>query len=93
MHRSMIADACAYVKKPFINHWQLPVHVVSYLTRITDMNLHNNCRNSVMVEQGLNIEMHHQAWLYVRRIGQQRTQCTPHLVYLTMIDLLIENTD
>ena len=45
-----------------------------------------------MVEQGRNYSMEHQAWLCVRWIGQQQTQCTTQLVNLTTINRLIENT-
>jgi hypothetical protein len=44
-----------------------------------------------MVEQGINYSMEYQAWLRVRRIGQQQTQSTTRLVNLTTIDRLIEN--
>jgi len=44
-----------------------------------------------MVEQGINYSIEHQAWSHVQRFGQQQTQRTTRLVYLTMINRLIVN--
>ena len=88
----MSADARASVKKSFINRRQVRVLVLFYLPSNEGLNLHYNCRNSVMAEQGTNYSMEHQALWRVRRIGQQQTQRTTRLVNLTTIDRLIENT-
>jgi hypothetical protein len=69
----MSADARASVKKSFINRRQVRVLVLSYLTSNEGLNLHYNCRNSIMAEQGTNYSMEHQASWRVRRIGQQHT--------------------
>jgi len=88
----MSADARTSVKKSFINRGQVRVLVLSYLTSNEGLNLQYNCRNSVMVEQGINHSTEYHAWSRVWRIGQQRTQHTTRLVNLTMNDRLIENT-
>jgi len=88
----MNADARASVKKSFINRGQVRVLVLSYLTENEGLNLHYNCQNSVMVEQGINYSMEHQAWSRVWRIGQQQMQHTTRLINLTTIDQLIGNT-
>jgi hypothetical protein len=88
----MSADARAALNKSFINGGQVRVLVLSYLIRNKGLNLHYNCRNSVMVEEGINYSMEHQAWSCVRRIGQQQTKRTTWLVNLTTIDRLFENT-
>jgi hypothetical protein len=88
----MSADVRASVKESFINRGQVRVLVLSYLTSNEGLNLQYNCRNSVMVEQGINHSIEHQAWLRVRQIGQQQTQPTTQLVNLATIDRLIENT-
>ena len=64
--------------------------VLSYLVSNEGLNLHPCCHRSVMVEQGLNYSMEHQAWSRVRRIGQIHKQFTERLVNLDTIDLLIE---
>jgi len=89
----MSADERASVKKSFINCGQVRVFVLSYLTSNEGLNLHYNCRNSVMVEQGIDYSIEHQAWSRVWRIGQQQTQRKTRLVNLTTIDRLIENTE
>jgi len=53
IHGSKSADAHAAVKKSFINRGQVRVLVVSYLTTNEGLNLHYNCQNSIMVEQGI----------------------------------------
>jgi hypothetical protein len=88
----MSADAHASVKQSFINRGQVRVLVLSYLTSNEGSNLHHNCRNFVMVEQGINYSTEHQAWSCVRQIGQQQTQRTTQLENLTTIDWLIDNT-
>jgi len=88
----MSANVRASLKKSFINHRQLKVLVLSYLTSNGSLNLHYNCGNSIMVEQGTNYSMKHQAWLRVRQIGQQNTQRTTGLVNLAPIARLIVNT-
>jgi len=88
----MSADARTSVKKSFINHWQVGVLVLFYLTSNEGLNLHYNCRNSVMGEQGISYSMEHYACSRVCRIDQELTQRTTGLVNLTTIDRLIENT-
>ena len=88
----MSADERASVKKSFINRGQVRVLVLSYLTSNEGLNIHYNCQNSVMVEQGINYSMEHQALSRVRRMSQQQTQRTTRLVNLSTIDRLIENT-
>jgi len=88
----MCANARASVKKSFINRGQVRVLVLSYLTSNEGLNIHYNCQNSVMVEQGINYSMEHQALSRVRRMSQQQTQRTTRLVNLSTIDRLIENT-
>ena len=88
----MSADVRTSVTKSFISCGQVRVLVLSYLTNNEGLNLHYNCQNSVMVEQGINYSMEHQAWSHVWQIGQQQTQHTTRLVNLTTIDRLIENT-
>ena len=66
------------------------VLILSYLVSNEGLNLHPCCHRSVMVEQGLNYSMEHQAWSRVRRIGQIHKQFTERLVNLDTIDLLIE---
>jgi len=82
----------ASVKKSFINCRQVRVLALFYLTSNKGLNLYYNWRNSVMIEQGINYSMEHQAWSCVRRNNQQQTRCTTRLVNLAMIDWLIENT-
>ena len=88
----MSADARASVQKSCINLGQLRVLVLSYLTSNEGWNLYYNCRNSVMVEQGIKDPMEHQAWSHVRQMGEQQTQRTAQLVNLATINRLIENT-
>lgn len=64
--------------------------VLSYLVSNEGLNLHPCCHHSVMVEQGANYSMEHQAWSRVRRIGQSHKQVTERLVNFDTIDLLIE---
>jgi hypothetical protein len=82
----------ASVKKSIINCEPVRVLGLAHLISNEGLNLHYNCRNSIMVEQGINYPMEHQAWLRVRRIGQRQTQRTTQLVNLNRIDRLIENT-
>jgi len=44
-----------------------------------------------MVEQGKHYSKKHQAWWFVRQIGQQQMQCTPGLVNLSPSNQLIEH--
>ena len=87
----MSADAHTSVKMSFINHGQVRVLVLSFLTSNEGLNQQYNCQNSVMVEQVINYSMEHQGWLLAGRIGQQQVQHTARLVNLAMIDWLIEN--
>ena len=64
--------------------------VLLYLVSNEWLNLHPCCHHSVMVEQGVNYSMEHQAWSRVRRIGQCHKQVTEWLVNFDTIDLLIE---
>ena len=64
--------------------------VLSYLVSNEGLNLHPCCHYSVMVEQGANYSIEHQAWSRVRRIGQSHKQVTERLVNFDIIDLLIE---
>ena len=64
--------------------------VLSYFVSNEGLNLHPCCHHSVMVEQGANYSMEHQAWSRVRRIGQSHKQVTERLVNFDTIDLLIE---
>jgi hypothetical protein len=88
----MSADLRASVKMSVINHGQMRVLVLSYLTSDEGFNLHYNCRNSVMVEKGINHSMEHQVWSRVRQIVKQQTRRTTRLVNLTTVDWLIKNT-
>jgi len=85
----MSTDTYGSVKKSFINYVQVRVHVLSYLTSNEGLNLHYNCQNSVMVEQGINYTMEHQAWSHVWRIGQLQLQRPTRLVNLATINQLI----
>jgi len=49
----MNVDAYASVKKSFINCVEVTVLALSHLTRNEGLNLHYNCRNSDMAEQGI----------------------------------------
>ena len=49
----MSSDACGSIKNSFINHRQVRVVVLIYLTSNECLNLHCNCQNSIMVEQGV----------------------------------------
>ena len=64
--------------------------VLSYLVSNEGLNLHPCCHHSVMVEQGANYSMEHQAWSRVRRIGQSHKQVTERLVNFDTIDLLFK---
>ena len=64
--------------------------VLSYLVSNEGLNLHPCCHHSVMVEQGINYSMEHQAWSRVRRIGLCHKQVTERLMNFDTIDLLIE---
>ena len=79
------------IKQAFNGPGEVEILVLSYLTSNEGLNLHPQCRNSVMIEQGHNYAMEHQAWSRVRRIGQKNTQFTNRLVNLDTIDLFIEN--
>ena len=68
----------------------MEILVLSYLVSNEGLNLHPCCHHSVMVEQGANYSMEHQAWGRVRRIGQSHKQVTERLVTFDTIDLLIE---
>ena len=79
------------IKKSFNEPGGVEVLILSYLTSNEGLNLHPQCRNSVMIEQGHNYAMEHQAWSRVRRIGQNHPQFTTRLINLDTIDLLIED--
>jgi len=72
----MSTDAHASVKKSFINRGQVRVLVLTYLTRNEGLDLHYNCRNSVMVKQGMNYATIHQSWSRVRPYGVAQPQVT-----------------
>jgi len=80
------ADARTSVKRSVINLVQVRGLVLSYLTNNGVLNIQYNCWNSIMVVQGINYSMEHQAWLHVQQIGQQQTECTTYLGNLTTID-------
>jgi hypothetical protein len=88
----MSADVHASWNKSFINRGQVRVLLLSSLTSNDGLNQHYNCRNSVMVEQGIYHSMEYQTWLCVQRIGQQQTEPTNRFVYLTTINRLIGNS-
>ena len=64
--------------------------VLSYLCSNEGINLHYQCSDTIMVEQGLSYAAEHQAWSWVRRIGQAEEQRKERLVNLQTIDMLIE---
>ena len=90
IHSSMGADARGSVKKSFINGGQVRVLVLSYLKSNQGLNLHYSCRNSIIVERGIDCSMEHHEWSRVRRIGQHRTQRKTRLMSVATIDRSIE---
>ena len=83
--------ACESTKVEFTTPaGSVEILVLSYLVSNEGLNLHPCCHHSVMVEQGANHSMEHQAWSRVRRIGQSHRQVTARLVNFDIIDLLIE---
>ncbi|KAF8537189.1 hypothetical protein BDD12DRAFT_807160 [Trichophaea hybrida] len=90
IHSAMAADAHASIKEKFIQKDAVQVLVLSYMTSNQGPHLHYICQKSIMLEQGVNYAMEHQAWLCVRWIGQKYTQYTLRLVNMATIDRLIE---
>ncbi|KAF8535100.1 hypothetical protein BDD12DRAFT_808837 [Trichophaea hybrida] len=90
IHSAMGADARASIKEKFIQNDGVRVVVLSYMTNSEGPNLHYNCRNSIMLEQGVHYAMEHQTWSCIRQIGQKYNQYTHRLVNMATIDRLIE---
>ncbi|KAF8541877.1 hypothetical protein BDD12DRAFT_877597 [Trichophaea hybrida] len=90
IHSAMGTDARASIEQKFIQQDGVRVLVLSYMTGNEGLNPHYNCWNSIMLEQGVNYAMDHQAWSRVRRIGQVYTRYTHRLVNMATIDRLIE---
>ena len=88
----MNPDEHASVKMLFIDYRQVRVHDLSNLPSNENLNLYYNCRNFIMVEQGINNQMERDAWLHMQWIGQQQTEPATSVVILTTINLVIQNT-
>ncbi|KAF8538320.1 hypothetical protein BDD12DRAFT_885405 [Trichophaea hybrida] len=86
IHSTMGADVGTSIKEKFIQKDGVRVLVLSYMTSNEGLNLHYNCQNSIMLEQGVNYAMEYQAWSRVRQIGQKYTLYTHRLVNMTTID-------
>ena len=91
VHSALGMTACESIKVEFTTPTvSMEILVLSYLVSNEGLNLHPCCHHLVMVEQGANYSMEHQAWSRVRRIGQSHKQVTEWLVNFDTIDLLIE---
>ncbi|KAF8536360.1 P-loop containing nucleoside triphosphate hydrolase protein [Trichophaea hybrida] len=86
IHSAMGADACTSITEKFIQKDGVRVLVLLYMTSNEGLNIYYNCWNSILLEQGVNYAMEHQAWSRVRRIGQKYTQYTYRLVNMATID-------
>lgn len=90
IHSGLSGGSRERIKHEFNTSDNISVLVLSYLCSNEGINLHYQCWNTIMIEQGQSYSSEHQAWSRVRRIGQKNVQHTERLININTVDIIIE---
>lgn len=71
MHGGLVTAERDSIRYEFNRPGGVSVLVLAYGSSSEGLNLHPQCYNTIVVEQGKDYTMEHQAWSRIRRIGKK----------------------